>query len=139
MTRKRPRASATTKHPPVVPDRKISETIIDFGAPLVAELDDEQSLDVVRAVFKLIITIWNAHVTAMPVWGKPEPLVQLKALLKNPAALPEMIDAYHTLTQRRLAHFADDPRAVGEWDVVVATTGRIHLRCQAHVPPALMP
>ena len=66
----------------MIPQRKISETIIDFGAPLICELDKNQSIEIVRAVFTIVITVWNAHVMAMPVWGKPQLLEQLGELVQ---------------------------------------------------------
>lgn len=124
---------------PVIPQRKISETIVDFGAPLLGDLDADQSIEIVRAVFTIAITVWNAHVTAMPVWGKPELLEQLKALLRDPNTAPELVKTYAELSERRRAHFHDDPRAVGEWNVQFDHRGRVRLHCEAHVPPSLMP
>ena len=49
-----------------VPTRKISETIIDFGAPLLEQLHGRETPDVVQATFSLVVTVWNAHVMAMP-------------------------------------------------------------------------
>ena len=124
---------------PVIPQRKISETIIDFGAPLIQDLDPNPPIEIVRATFTIVITVWDAHVMAMPVWGKPEVLAQLRALLRTPNAAPQLIDTYTALSARRLEHFRDDPRAVGEWNVQFDQAGGIRLHCEAHVPPSLMP
>ena len=109
-----------------IPDRKISETIIDFGAPLIFDLDKNQPIEIVRATFTIVIMVWNAHVMAMPVWGKPKPAAEARA-------------AYNELTARRLEHFASDPRAVGNWNVAFDANGRLRVHCEAHVPPSLMP
>ena len=122
-----------------IPKRKISETIIDFGAPLIGELDKNQPIEIVRAAFEIVITLWNAHVMAMPVWGKPQLLEQLGDLLRIPGTAPELIETHLELTARRRQHFADDPRAVGEWNVAFDHRGRVRLHCEAHIPPALMP
>src|SRR5271169_2113143 len=102
---------------PVIPRRKISETIIDFGAPVLHDLRPDTPIEVVRASFSIAISVWNAHVMAMPVWNAPHVLAHLQALLKTPMAAPEMVQAYRDLTARRRELFASDPRAVGEWDV----------------------
>jgi hypothetical protein len=36
--------------------RKISEPLIDFGAPLIGDLDEKQPIEIVRAVFGIVIT-----------------------------------------------------------------------------------
>ena len=130
-----PRGAGT----PVIPKRKISETVIDFGAPLLRDLDQEQPIAIVRATFNLVITVWNAHVVAMPVWGQPEVLEQLEEVLRAPGTAPEMIAACADLAARRQQHFANDPRAIGEWRVAFDNRGRARLHCDARVPPSLMP
>jgi hypothetical protein len=122
-----------------IPKRKISETIIDFGAPLTLDLDTTQPIEIVRCVFTIVIMVWNAHVMAMPVWGKPQLLEQLGEFLGTPSTAPQMIHACAELATRRHQHFADDPRAVGEWNVAIDHTGRVRLHCDARLPPALTP
>ena len=122
-----------------IPQRKISETIIDFGAPLIADLDPGQPLEIVRSVFAIVITVWNAHVMAMPVWGRPQLLQQLGELVQAPGSAPQLTDTCAQLAARRQAHFAQDPRAVGEWSVTIDPQGRMRLHCEARVPPALTP
>ena len=120
-----------------IPQRKISETIIDFGAPLIFDLDPNQPIEIVRSVFTIVIMVWNAHVMAMPVWGKPELLEHLRELLRTPGAARELIDTCTKLEARRQEDFAKDPRAVGEWNVQFDHAGRVRLHCEAHVPPSL--
>ncbi len=120
-----------------IPSRKISETVIDFGAPVLADLGRSESIEVLRATFELVITVWNAHVTAMPVWGKPEHLDRLHRLLHTPGTPKEMINAVRALTARRRQHFAEDPRAVGEWSIAIDSGGGIRVHCDAHAPASL--
>ena len=124
---------------PAIPTRKISETIIDFGAPLISDLDPSQPIEIVRSVFTIVITVWNAHVLAMPVWGKPQLLEQLGELLQTAGSAPQLTDTCAQLAARRQERFADDPRAVGEWSVAIDRQGRVRLHCDARVPPALTP
>jgi hypothetical protein len=114
--------------------RKLSETIVDFGAPLILQLDSNQSIEIVRAVFKIVIMVWNAHVMAMPLWGKPQLLEQLAELLRSPGTPCQLIEACSALTARRQQHFADDPRAVGEWSVAIDHAGGMRLHCDARLP-----
>jgi hypothetical protein len=113
--------------------RKISETIIDFGEPLIGQLDGESSIDTVRSAFNIVITVWNAHVTALPRWGQPRFLAELNERMQDPRTPIGMAEAVRALSQRRLEHFATDARAVGEWDLEMRS-GRWHLRCDARAP-----
>lgn len=133
------RSSPGGTRSPAIPSRKISETIIDFGAPLIFDLDKDQPIEIVRSVFTIVIMVWNAHVTAMPVWGQPQLLEQLGKLLLNPGAAPQLIDTCKKLAARRQEHFADDPRAVGEWNVQFDHAGRVRLHCDARIPPSIDP
>lgn len=122
-----------------IPSRKISETIIDFGAPLIFDLDKDQPIEIVRSVFTIVIMVWNAHVMAMPVWGQPQLLEELGKLLLTPGAARELIDTCAELAERRKQHFADDPRAVGEWKVEFDHARRVRLHCDARIPPSIDP
>jgi hypothetical protein len=64
--------------------RKISETIIEFGEPLINQLDADQPEEVVRSTFEIVITVWNAHVMAMPRWEQPRFIVDLQERLRDP-------------------------------------------------------
>lgn len=133
------RSSSGRAQAPAIPNRKISETIIDFGAPLIFDLDKDQPIEIVRSVFTIVIMVWNAHVMAMPVWGKPQLLEELGTLLLRPGAAPQLINTCTELATRRQQHFADDPRAVGEWNVEFDRAGRVRLHCDARIPPSITP
>jgi len=94
--------------------RKISETILDFGEPLLSQLDAALPLDMIQSTFQIVITVWNAHVIAMPRWGQPRFLADLHERMRDPQMPPEMVEAFRTLSQRRLERFANDGRAVGD-------------------------
>src|SRR5262245_43662815 len=88
-------------------ERKISETIIDFGEPLLSELDSGVPIEVIRSAFEMVITVWNAHVTAMPRWGRPHFLADFEQRLGDPQIPPEAIAALRALSERRnLPRFA---------------------------------
>jgi hypothetical protein len=120
-------------HMPAPPVRKISETILDFGEPLVSQLEADAPRELWESTLEIVITVWNAHVTAMPRWGQPQFLADLHARLSGPDALPELVDAVRTLSQRRLELFASDARAVGGWRLV-GQRGAWGLRCDARAP-----
>jgi hypothetical protein len=114
--------------------RPMSETILDFGSPVISQLEPITSLDMVRSTFGLVIVVWNAHVMALPRWNRPEVLAELHRRLQDPTISPERVDAVRTLSQRRLECFASDARVVGKWNVV-EQDGQWMLRCDATVPP----
>ena len=86
--------------------RKISETIVDFGEPLIHQLDTAQPYEVARSTFELVVLVWNAHVMAMPRWGQPRHLAELHARLQDPQLPAPMVEAFNALTQRRAERFA---------------------------------
>ncbi len=120
-----------------LPTRKISETIIDFGMPLLSQLEGDEPTQMVQEMFKIIICTWNVHAMAMPVWGKPEMMPMLRTIMDSmdtPAPLRPIVAE---LIGPRPPRFAQDPRAVGEWHLKLTNTGSTSLYCEAHVPPAL--
>jgi hypothetical protein len=131
--RRRSRGLAILMGMSAPPVRKISETILDFGEPLLGQLDAALPLDLIQSTFKIVITVWNAHVMAMPRWGQPRFLADLHERMRDPQMPPEMVEARRTLSQRRLERFANDGRAVGEWSLVMEA-GEWRLRCDARVP-----
>lgn len=113
-----------------LPSRKISETILDFGEPLFAALGDEPPIEVMRNAVMIVVTVWNAHVFAAA--GKREYLDALGDTVYG-SAPPELMDVLDALSVRRLERFADDPRLVGEWDIVPDGRGGHVLQCDARL------
>ena len=118
---------------PTPPVRKISETILDFGEPLLSQLDADAPRELWESTMTIVVMVWNAHVTAMPRWGQPQHLVDLHERLKAADIPPELVDAVRVLSQRRLEHFATDTRAVGEWSFVGGQEA-MRFRCDARAP-----
>ena len=113
--------------------RKSSETILDFGEPLISQLDPSQTKETVHRIFEIVIMVWNAHVLATPRWSQPQFLADLQVRLLDPRMPPEMIEAHRVLADRRAKLFAKDLRAVGEWSVY-HDGGEWRLRCDARAP-----
>ncbi len=125
----------STKGAGPIPDSKISATILDFGEPLLACFDELPPVEVLQSLLKIVITVWNAHVLALPIWGSPEGLEQLRTIMCRPDADPLTRAAYEDLSRRRRELFGDDSRAVGEW-AIVPRDGGLVLRCDARLPHA---
>lgn len=118
---------------------KISATIIAFGRPLIDELPSDASVKLREETVGFIILVWNAHVMAHPTWGRPEVLAELRANMANHHAQGELPDealqALEVLSLRRQQPpFADDPRAVGDWEVRILDKTQWNLRCDARLP-----
>ena len=118
---------------PVPAVRKISETIADFGAPVIGRLDADLPYEVVHSTFEIVILVWNAYVMAMPRWGQPRFLADLRRRMLEPQTPAPFVEAFHALSKRRAERFASDARAVGEWSVL-QHSGQWRLRCDARVP-----
>jgi hypothetical protein len=116
--------------------RTLTETIVDFGRPMLARLERSSSPETVRDMFQIIIVVWNAHVRATPAWGDPESLHTLRALADD-ASQPELArTAFELLTARRAEHFAGDVRAVDHWEASYdPASGELTFVCKALLPP----
>ena len=118
--------------------RKISETIVDFGGPIIQQIDPDQPYEVVRSTFEIVILVWNAHVMAMPRWGQPRHLIELHSRLQDPQMPAPMVEAFKELSHRRTERFGSDARAVGEWNIS-QESGQWRLRCDAQTPDVALP
>ena len=133
MARKKPPA------PPAWMDTKISATIIDFGMPLIEQLPADAPLEIRQGMVSFIVQVWNAHVMAMPLWGQPQHVGEMRKTLMRAGAdqglAQEALATFEMLSARRRERcFANDPRAVGEWSVRVIDAENWNIRCDARLP-----
>ena len=92
---------AIAEHAVVIPSRKLSATLLEFGEQLLSQLGDEASLPVRQQSLQLVITVWNAGAMAMPLWGKPELLRQFEQTLAQMAIASATTDLLKQLLVRR--------------------------------------
>ena len=114
-------------------DSVAGQTILDFGEPLLEQFDEEFPTEALRTALKIVITIWNAHVLATPVWGESVHLHGIAHLIVQGKTEPEMAMLLGVLGQRWHQRFSDDPRAVGEWSIERGA-GACRFRCDARLP-----
>lgn len=114
--------------------RPISDTILDFGEPLLAQLPEPRPADALHNALTIVITVWNAHVMATGAWGRPEHLDELRRLVHAGTAPPAFGRTFELLSQRRAERFADDLRVVGKWSLVPDGPTAHRFRCDARVP-----
>lgn len=125
---------AIAEHAVVIPSRKLSATLLEFGEQLLSQLGDEAPLPVRQQSLQLVITVWNAGAMAMPLWGKPELLRQFEQTLAQTAIASATTDLLKQLLVRRREQFGTDPRTVGEWGLRSAPDSGYVLHCEAHLP-----
>ena len=125
---------------PVWQDTKISATLIDFGKPLIDQLPPDAPKVLREQLIGFIVGTWNAHVLALPAWGQPKHLADMRQALARGwaqhAVDPQAIASFEMLNnRRRLRRFADDPRAIGEWGVRQLGPTQWNVYCDARLPP----
>jgi hypothetical protein len=106
----------------MIPNRKISETILEYGAPILQELPENSTKEDYEAAFRLIVSAWNAVV--LDEWNKTTKFEKtfLKALSPVPIqfkGIPKM------LIKRKKRYYSTDPRAVGEYWVIEKNDGMV--------------
>jgi hypothetical protein len=94
----------------VIPNTKISQTILEFGKELVLALPDNCSKNEMEATMRVVITVWNSVV--MDSWNKNNDFeIELIKTMKNEPK--EMLIIVKRLIKRKKKKFPNDPRAVG--------------------------
>ncbi|MCY1200749.1 hypothetical protein D9M68_457030 [compost metagenome] len=117
-------------------ERKISETILEFGEPFLSEAITESTpIVVVREAYKLVVLVWNAHVSATPRWGNPGHLQMLRQLAAGPQMPPEGRACIEMLSRRWREKFSDAKYCVGEWHVKIRDDDTLSFFCDAREAP----
>jgi hypothetical protein len=117
-------------------ERKISETILDFGDPLLSEaITEETPIAVVREIYKLVVLVWNAHVAANSRWGDPTYLQMLQQMAGSPQMPSEARDWIDKLSRRWREKFSDARYCVGHWHVKIKDDDTLSFFCDAREAP----
>jgi len=124
----------SARNRPDFPDRKISETLIDFAQPFVAMIDERTTEEQVRHGFLLAVTVWNA-VVFDAVDGNTKYLDMIWQRL--PSASEDDLLLRH-LVDRKKRHFANDMRAIGKFTVTYEE-GHLHVTAEARDPYSSKP
>lgn len=115
--------------------RKMSETILDFGEPVLSmwqrAFNEPPPIDVMKHALLFVLTVWNAHVMATKIWGKPQYLTMLHKQFADSPSHREMVEL---LSRRWHERFSDDARAVGNWDIVPDGGDGHKFQCDARWP-----
>ncbi len=95
------------------PNRKISETFLDFSSPLLEAIGGAATKDQVEKVLQITYTVWNAIVldTAK---GCEKNISMLRETTKSDQMTSLLIEQ---LISRKKDLFADDLRLIGEYSI----------------------
>ena len=114
-----------------VPQRKISETFLDFASPIMDNLPDDASAAYVEGVLKTPHVVWNAIVLS-EVTGDRHFLDHIQAAMTQ---LPEGAALVNLLIQRKRTMFGQDHRLIGRY-TIVEKRGELVLRAEARAAPS---
>lgn len=114
------------------PNRKISETFLDFAAPVLPDLPSDALEHRVQLALQVSCTAWNAVIFA-DVLNDPRHLDEIRRLTTDN---PKTALLMEQMIARKRALFADDERLIGDWEVT-RTDGCINLRADARDPHSL--
>lgn len=100
-----------------IPDRKISETFLDFASPLLRDLPSEALEHRAREALQVSFTAWNAVIFA-DVLNDHRHLDEIQRLT---AGKPETALLMERMIARKRSLFANDARLIGTWEVTRTT------------------
>ena len=115
-----------------LPERKISETILELAAQVLGPLDQFPNLEAARSAIELTVTAWNLHALAT-FKDQPKPLAEVRAKLRGRQAPREIAEMFEALVELRATKYGDDPRVVGDWHFGPDGLGRHAFRCEARL------
>ena len=94
----------------MIPNTKISHTVLEFGKPLIRQLPHDHSKEEFEAVISFVIVAWNAVV--MDAWEKTDKFERelLERLEDGPKQAKIEVKR---LIKRKKTKFSTDLRAVG--------------------------
>ena len=96
------------------PNRKISETFLDFSAPLLESLGKDVTKYKVETVLRIAFTAWNS-VVIDTVKGNTKYVDQLRNLTRDDPMTAALMEQ---MISRKQDMFSDDQRMIGEYKLV---------------------
>lgn len=114
---------------PILPDREISETFLDFAAPLLQAMPADALEEAFERALKVAYTVWNAVVYA-EVAGDPRFLRDIRREVEDKPVIARLVE---DLIHRKRSLFGDDRRCIGTWEVTKTVDG-FDVRADARDP-----
>lgn len=98
-----------------VPERTISETILEFGEPVTDLLSPSATREEFENLILIVVAAWNAAV--LDEWNNSSHF-ERDFLAAFASAPPEIQAMTVRLVARKKKAYSDDPRAVGKYEVL---------------------
>jgi hypothetical protein len=132
MTRRRDPYSWTVVR---LPERELSEAVLEFAMPLLEGLGPLPTIHDARAVVALAVAFWNASVLASKRWEYPrvKELKELKKRMRGRQASRDDAATFDLLTARWREYWLD-PRLVESWTYDADALGVPRLQCTSALP-----
>ncbi len=111
------------------PDRKISETLLDFAQPFVSIIDQNTAEEQIRSGFMIAVTVWNA-VVFDAASGNHKYYDMLRRTLGKEFDNDPLVS---NLISRKQKYFGNDMRVVGNYTVTYKN-GDLHVWAEARDP-----
>lgn len=111
------------------PKRKISDSLLQFAEPLLAEVKSNEAKTEIRSSIMIAWTVWNAVVYA-DVASDVDALDELQASTESDPSYKAFVEY---MVQRKRTLFGDDERLVGEFEVLFEDGG-VRLWAEARDP-----
>ena len=111
------------------PDRKISETFLDFADPLLAPLGPRATVKQMEQALKIAFTVWNG-VVYDKVNGNTHFLDMMRNQTRHNREVAALVER---LIVRKRKRFGDDDRLVGKFKFI-RKRGELRLRAEARDP-----
>ena len=113
----------------MIPNTKISQTILEFGNSVILQLPDDHTKEEFESAILIVITVWNALI--MDGWNHSNRLeTELLSAMEN--APKEAQIEFRRLLKRKKKKYSSDPRAVGRhW--VREQSGEFIFGCEARL------
>ena len=113
----------------MIPNTKISQTILEFGKSVILQLPDDHTKEEFESAIRIVITAWNAVV--LDGWNKSNRFE--RELLSTMRNVPKEAQIeIQRLVKRKKKKYGSDPRAVGHhW--VREENGEFIFGCEARL------
>ncbi len=108
-----------------LPNRKISETFLDFAGPFIETAGGEATKDQIEQILKIAFTVWNSVV--LDAVGQ---VTELKQCFAGDALSTVLVEQ---MIARKKATFNDDLRLIGYYRIM-KKYGEYYLQAEARAP-----
>jgi hypothetical protein len=114
----------------MIPNKKISLTLIEYAEPLIDDLEDGYSKSDLERILKFTAGIWNACV--LDQWrGTTEHVEAIRRQIAK-AAHPMPIALVEAMIARKQQLFGNDPRGIAN-ECVIVKNGELAVRAEARL------